>query len=120
MSADAMARRGSQADRILVIKHGALGDIILACETVTREAAEQGKSPADHLSHLTVHAVLHLQAQGVVAEEDEALEKGFRKARFGCLWGGIEGNVGAGGCMLGGCWNRGVSAGVEWRDGEHC
>ena len=61
-----------------------------------------------------VHAVLHLQAQGVVAEEDEALEKGLSKARFGSLRGGIEGNVGGEGCMLGVCWNRGVSAGVEW------
>ena len=37
-----------------------LGDISLAAETVEREAAEQGKSPADHLSHLVVHGVLHL------------------------------------------------------------
>ncbi len=37
-----------------------LGDIILAYETVAREAVEQGKSLTDHLSHLTVHAVLHL------------------------------------------------------------
>lgn len=55
-----------------------LGDIALACETVLREAAEQGKSPADHLTHLVVHGVLHLLGYDHEAEaeaaEMEALE----------------------------------------------
>jgi probable rRNA maturation factor len=37
-----------------------LGDIVLAFETVAREAAEQQKPLADHLRHLVVHGVLHL------------------------------------------------------------
>ena len=37
-----------------------LGDVVLAVETVTREAAEQEKTLADHLRHLVVHGVLHL------------------------------------------------------------
>jgi probable rRNA maturation factor len=37
-----------------------LGDLVLAFETVTREAEAQRKPLADHLSHLTVHGVLHL------------------------------------------------------------
>ncbi|RYF95491.1 MAG: rRNA maturation RNase YbeY [Caulobacteraceae bacterium] len=37
-----------------------LGDIALAYGVCAREAVEQGKSLADHLSHLTVHGVLHL------------------------------------------------------------
>ncbi len=37
-----------------------LGDVVLAFETVEREAEEQDKSLADHLSHLIVHGVLHL------------------------------------------------------------
>lgn len=37
-----------------------LGDIALALETVEREAAGQSKTLADHVSHLTVHGVLHL------------------------------------------------------------
>jgi len=37
-----------------------LGDIVLALETVLSEAEEQGKAPADHLTHLVVHGVLHL------------------------------------------------------------
>lgn len=37
-----------------------LGDVVLAFETVRREAGEQGKPFADHLRHLVVHGVLHL------------------------------------------------------------
>ena len=37
-----------------------LGDIILAQETVEREAAEQGIPAAHHLQHLVVHGLLHL------------------------------------------------------------
>ena len=37
-----------------------LGDVVLAVETVMREAAEQQKPLADHLRHLIVHGVLHL------------------------------------------------------------
>jgi probable rRNA maturation factor len=36
------------------------GDVILAWETVAREAAEQNKPVAAHASHLIVHGVLHL------------------------------------------------------------
>jgi probable rRNA maturation factor len=37
-----------------------LGDIIIARETVLREAAEQGVPPLHHLQHLVVHGLLHL------------------------------------------------------------
>ena len=37
-----------------------LGDVALACETVLREAEAEGKTFADHLAHLLVHATLHL------------------------------------------------------------
>jgi probable rRNA maturation factor len=39
-----------------------LGDVVLACETVAREASEQNKPIDDHLRHLIVHGVLHLLA----------------------------------------------------------
>lgn len=38
----------------------ALGDVILAFETVVREAKAAEKPLAHHLSHLVVHGVLHL------------------------------------------------------------
>jgi len=37
-----------------------LGDVVLAFETVVREACEQDKPVASHLCHLIVHGVLHL------------------------------------------------------------
>ncbi|MEQ8652882.1 MAG: rRNA maturation RNase YbeY [Kiloniellales bacterium] len=39
---------------------GRFGDIVVARETLLREAAAQGKSARQHLAHLVVHAVLHL------------------------------------------------------------
>ncbi len=37
-----------------------LGDIAIAYETTRREADDEGKPFADHLSHLAVHGFLHL------------------------------------------------------------
>ena len=37
-----------------------LGDIVIAYETTVGEADAEGKSLADHVSHLVVHGVLHL------------------------------------------------------------
>lgn len=55
-----------------------LGDVVLAYETVAREAKAQGKSLADHLRHLVIHGVLHLlgydHVAAVPAKRMEALE----------------------------------------------
>lgn len=37
-----------------------LGDIVLALETIEREAKEQDIAPVQHLQHLVVHGLLHL------------------------------------------------------------
>jgi probable rRNA maturation factor len=37
-----------------------LGDVVLAAETVSREADVQGIPPVHHLQHLVVHGLLHL------------------------------------------------------------
>jgi probable rRNA maturation factor len=37
-----------------------LGDVIIAFETVAREAETEGKTIADHFTHLVVHGTLHL------------------------------------------------------------
>ena len=39
---------------------GALGDVVLALETIAAEAEAQGKTLAAHVAHLVVHGVLHL------------------------------------------------------------
>ncbi|MGL4496001.1 MAG: rRNA maturation RNase YbeY [Beijerinckiaceae bacterium] len=49
-----------------------LGDIIIARETVFREAMEEGKSAADHLRHMVVHGVLHLLGYDHETDEDAA------------------------------------------------
>ncbi len=48
-----------------------LGDLELALETLLAEAASEGKPPADHLAHLTLHGILHLLGYDHL-EEDEA------------------------------------------------
>ena len=57
-----------------------LGDVVLARQTVWREAKSQGKTAADHLSHLVVHGTLHLlgydhETSEADAERMEALER---------------------------------------------
>lgn len=55
-----------------------LGDIVLALETIQREAQDQDKRFEDHLSHLVVHGTLHLlghdHEDDDEAEEMESLE----------------------------------------------
>jgi len=57
---------------------GQIGDIILALETVEREAAEQGVPVEHHVQHLVVHGVLHLlgydHESPADAERMEAIE----------------------------------------------
>lgn len=50
-----------------------LGDIAIAYETCLREAAEQEKDPAAHVTHLIVHAVLHLLGYDHIEDEDARL-----------------------------------------------
>ncbi|MDP1914463.1 rRNA maturation RNase YbeY [Brevundimonas sp.] len=52
-----------------------LGDLVLAFGVCVTEAAAQGKTLADHLTHLTVHGVFHLLGRDHVDEaEAEAME----------------------------------------------
>lgn len=56
-----------------------LGDIVLAAETVAREAALEGKPLDHHITHLVIHGVLHLighdHEDDAEAEAMEALER---------------------------------------------
>lgn len=55
-----------------------MGDIVLALETVEKEAKEQNKTLEAHFSHLLIHGALHLSGYDHIsdkqAEEMEALE----------------------------------------------
>jgi probable rRNA maturation factor len=56
-----------------------IGDIVLAYETVAREARDEGKPFAHHVAHLTVHGFLHLRGydhqRSKDADEMEKLER---------------------------------------------
>ena len=56
-----------------------LGDIVLAAETVAREAALEDKPLQNHISHLVIHGLLHLLGHDhetdAEAEEMEAVER---------------------------------------------
>jgi probable rRNA maturation factor len=61
-----------------------LGDVVLARQTVWREARDQGKSAEAHVSHLVVHGTLHLlgydhETGEADAERMEALERRILK-----------------------------------------
>ena len=47
-----------------------LGDIILAQETVFREAQELAIEPAHHLQHLVLHGLLHLLGFDHATDQD--------------------------------------------------
>ena len=61
-----------------------LGDVALAHGVCAREAQDQGKPLAHHLTHLVVHGVLHLlgwdHAADTEAEEMEAAERAILAA----------------------------------------
>ena len=53
-----------------------LGDIVIAYETTAREAAAEGKTLNDHLTHLAVHGFLHLLGYDHEADgEADAMER---------------------------------------------
>lgn len=54
-----------------------LGDIAIAFETCAREAAEQGKPMAEHVTHLVVHGLLHCLGYDHVEEADAAVMEGL-------------------------------------------
>ena len=61
-----------------------LGDVVLARQTVWREAREQKKTPADHLAHLVVHGTLHLLGHDHEDDgEAERMEKLERRVLAG-------------------------------------
>ena len=71
-----------------------LGDIALAYGVCAREAAEQGKSLADHLQHLTVHGVLHLLGYDHMSDDEAGVMEDLERAVLGRL--GVSDPYGAG------------------------
>ena len=57
-----------------------LGDVVIAYETVAREAAAEGKPFIHHLAHLAVHGFLHLVGYDHEANEDADAMEGLEIA----------------------------------------
>jgi len=63
-----------------------LGDIVIAFETMTREAATEAKPFADHLAHLAIHGFLHLLGYDHQSDHDAETMEGLERtilARLG-------------------------------------
>ena len=65
-------------EKTRILRAPFLGDIIIAWETLEREAGAEGKNFADHYTHLLIHGFLHLLGYDHIEEVDarrmEALE----------------------------------------------
>ena len=61
----------------------ALGDIAIAFETVAREAAEEGKSLADHYSHMVVHGLLHILGYDHEMDDEAEIMEALERAILG-------------------------------------
>lgn len=62
-----------------------LGDIAIAFETCEREAQEGQKPLSDHITHLIVHAVLHLLGYDHIRDEDATLMQAIEVEVLGKL-----------------------------------
>jgi probable rRNA maturation factor len=56
-----------------------MADLVLCAPVVAREAAEQGKTLADHYAHLLVHGTLHAQGWDHETSEADAQEMEARE-----------------------------------------
>lgn len=65
-----------------------LGDIAIAWETCAREAAEQGKPLAHHITHLMVHATLHLLGYDHISDAEATVMETLETEILGKM--GIE------------------------------
>jgi len=62
-----------------------LGDIVLALETITREATEKSISFEHHVTHLIIHGFLHLQGYDHQTETDAAEMEALEIAALAAL-----------------------------------
>lgn len=62
-----------------------LGDIAISYDTCMREADEMGLAMSDHITHLTIHAILHLLGYDHICDLDATLMEGLETAILGKL-----------------------------------
>lgn len=64
---------------------GLLGDVVLAYETVVREAAGHGIATGQHAAHLVVHALLHLMGYDHICDREAAIMEDLEVHILGSL-----------------------------------
>jgi probable rRNA maturation factor len=62
-----------------------LGDIVLARETIEREAALEGKTVDDHVAHLVIHGFFHLFGYDHENEADAAIMENLESRALAAL-----------------------------------
>jgi len=62
-----------------------LGDIALSYDTCKREAEEMGLAFEDHITHLTIHGILHLLGYDHIRDLDATLMEGLETSILGKL-----------------------------------
>ncbi len=62
-----------------------LGDIAISYDTCAREAHEMGLVFSDHITHLTIHGILHLLGYDHISDLDATLMEGLETAILGKL-----------------------------------
>jgi probable rRNA maturation factor len=67
-----LIKNGNLKNIDLAFNFVALGDIVLAIETIKKEAIEQNKKFKDHLVHLLIHGLLHLIGYDHEENEEDA------------------------------------------------
>lgn len=72
------AAAGPAADRPVM-----LGDVIVASGVVQEEAARDGKTLADHLTHLVIHGTLHLLGHDHETQREAAVMEGLETRILG-------------------------------------
>jgi probable rRNA maturation factor len=60
--------------------HPLMGDIVIAYQTLAREAAAEGKPFGHHLAHLAVHGFLHLSGHDHLTDRQAAAMEGLEIA----------------------------------------
>jgi probable rRNA maturation factor len=62
-----------------------IGDIAICAPVVTREAQEQGKTPAAHWDHMLTHGVLHLLGYDHETDADAAVMENLERRALASL-----------------------------------
>jgi len=76
---------GADPDRLDLPMDAELGDIAISYDTCAREAQDAGITFCDHVTHLMIHAILHLLGYDHIRDQDATLMEGIETDILGKL-----------------------------------